>query len=276
MTYIEFCQSLVGTDQKTTHGDTVKILKYWVAKTGKDMFWIELGSKKRMDVESEYITDTVKNIRFDSMKLIDVYGIKMNSIEQGAFAKHLSNNSIAMNTKTTDERLSIAINWLNEYLTNANGKKHTVGQRVIAIKDGVTIEGVISKVIPEMQYEIVGYNGSLRSVDHAHIVSSEDGNCRKISGENFPYNEANNTIYFDSSWLVIETDEVGEYVVTIAGNEFYLDLELSENPKYKLVDYADETGNDNGIIDAKFMNAETARQSNISLSESGSNRKWIL
>lgn len=102
--------------------------------------------------------------------------------------------------------------------------KHKVGQKVVALKYGETITGVVSKVTPEMQYEIVGYNGSIRSVDHAHIITSEDEKCLKIDGESYPYNSDNNTLYFDDSWLVIEQNAGGKYVVTVAGNEFYLDL----------------------------------------------------
>lgn len=54
------------------------------------------------------------------MKLIDVYGIKMSSVEQAAFAKHISNNNVAMNTKTPDERLAYTLEWLEKHLNNQN------------------------------------------------------------------------------------------------------------------------------------------------------------
>lgn len=59
MKHTELCQSIVGTSQKTNHGDTVKVLKYWVSTRGKDMLWIETASKKRLDVEAWYITDSL-------------------------------------------------------------------------------------------------------------------------------------------------------------------------------------------------------------------------
>lgn len=48
------------------------------------------------------------------MRLKDVYGVKMTSLEEIGFSKYLSNNNIAMNTKTADERKAIALNWLRQ------------------------------------------------------------------------------------------------------------------------------------------------------------------
>lgn len=49
-------------------------------------------------------------------KLIDVYGILMSGSEEQAYSKYRSNNSIAMNTKTKDERYKITLDWLASYL----------------------------------------------------------------------------------------------------------------------------------------------------------------
>jgi hypothetical protein len=46
----------------------------------------------------------------------------------------------------------------------------------------------------------------------------------KIDGESYQYNEANNTLYFDDSWLLVEENDSGDkFVITTAGNTFYLD-----------------------------------------------------
>lgn len=51
-------------------------------------------------------------------KLVDVYGVLMSASEEQAFSKYRSNNSIAMNTKTVDERLELTLNWLEKHLAN--------------------------------------------------------------------------------------------------------------------------------------------------------------
>lgn len=51
------------------------------------------------------------------MKKVLVFGVEMTGIQQMAFDKYLSNNSIAMNTITREERTQLAQKWLNE-----NGK----------------------------------------------------------------------------------------------------------------------------------------------------------
>lgn len=51
-----------------------------------------------------------------------------------------------------------------------NTQKHTNGQKVAAVKEGIHILGKITAVLPEMQYEIEDKNGLLRTVDHAHIL----------------------------------------------------------------------------------------------------------
>lgn len=51
-------------------------------------------------------------------KLINVYGVQMSQVEEMAFAKYRSNNNIAVNTMTEDERLALTLNWLEQYLNN--------------------------------------------------------------------------------------------------------------------------------------------------------------
>lgn len=58
--YRNICLSLVGSTQKTVNGDEVLVLKHWVSTRGKDFFWIESKSKKRIDVEAWHITDVIK------------------------------------------------------------------------------------------------------------------------------------------------------------------------------------------------------------------------
>ena len=44
-----------------------------------------------------------------------VYGVEMTSLEEMHFAKYLDNKGIAMNTKTKEERYSIAKGWLDSH-----------------------------------------------------------------------------------------------------------------------------------------------------------------
>lgn len=48
------------------------------------------------------------------MKKTIVYGIEMSFIEEMKFFKFLSNEGIAMNTKTKEERQQIAKGWLHK------------------------------------------------------------------------------------------------------------------------------------------------------------------
>ena len=48
------------------------------------------------------------------MKKLDVFGIKMTSLQEMRFSKYLENNRIAMNTYYKEQRTEIAKNWLNE------------------------------------------------------------------------------------------------------------------------------------------------------------------
>ena len=48
------------------------------------------------------------------MKTEEVYGVEMTSLENLIFSKWISNNSIAMSTKTEQERKQITLNWLTE------------------------------------------------------------------------------------------------------------------------------------------------------------------
>lgn len=50
------------------------------------------------------------------IKTVNVYGLKMSSLEEMMFSKYIRNNGIAMNTKTKDERLAIALEWLGSFL----------------------------------------------------------------------------------------------------------------------------------------------------------------
>lgn len=51
-----------------------------------------------------------------AIKTVDVYGLKMSSLEEMMFSKYIRENGIAMNTKTADERLAIALDWLEKFL----------------------------------------------------------------------------------------------------------------------------------------------------------------
>lgn len=56
------------------------------------------------------------------MKKEIIYGVQMTSLENMMFSKWISNNGIAMNTKTEDERKQFTINWLNDYEKNKLGQ----------------------------------------------------------------------------------------------------------------------------------------------------------
>lgn len=53
------------------------------------------------------------------MKIVNVHGIKMSTTEEMAFSKFMSNNNIAMNTKTINDRLSFVSEWLQNYLKSS-------------------------------------------------------------------------------------------------------------------------------------------------------------
>jgi len=54
-----------------------------------------------------------KGLKLPKMKLLNVHGILMSVEEQMKFDKWISNKGIAMNTKTPDERLAIALEFLD-------------------------------------------------------------------------------------------------------------------------------------------------------------------
>lgn len=58
----------------------------------------------------------MEEIKSQPVKTVDVYGIKMSSIEEMRFAKWRQENNVAMNTKKADERLAITLEWLENYL----------------------------------------------------------------------------------------------------------------------------------------------------------------
>lgn len=51
-------------------------------------------------------------------------------------------------------------------------KKHPIGQHVECEKDGVSFEGIVTQVNAEMSYEITLPDGSIRAVDHCHILTA--------------------------------------------------------------------------------------------------------
>jgi hypothetical protein len=53
------------------------------------------------------------------MKKLNVYGIELTELENMKFSKWVSNEGIAMNTKTEEERKQITSDWLksNDYGT---------------------------------------------------------------------------------------------------------------------------------------------------------------
>jgi len=54
---------------------------------------------------------------FTIMTTYPTYGVEMTSLEQMAFFKFISNNNIAMNTKTADDRERLALEWLEDHLS---------------------------------------------------------------------------------------------------------------------------------------------------------------
>jgi hypothetical protein len=48
-------------------------------------------------------------------KLLSIYGVVMTQLQAMQFQKYISNNHIAMNTKTSDERKATAQEWLDNY-----------------------------------------------------------------------------------------------------------------------------------------------------------------
>lgn len=49
------------------------------------------------------------------MKKLNVYGVELTELENMMFSKWVSNEGIAMNTKTEEERMQITSDWLNTY-----------------------------------------------------------------------------------------------------------------------------------------------------------------
>lgn len=45
-------------------------------------------------------------------KTIDIYGVQLTTMQEMLFSKYMSNNGIAMNTKTPEERKRIVTEWL--------------------------------------------------------------------------------------------------------------------------------------------------------------------
>jgi hypothetical protein len=50
-------------------------------------------------------------------RCIDVHGVKLSPEEAMRFQKYIAVNTIAMNTKTSEERKEIVINWLKKRAT---------------------------------------------------------------------------------------------------------------------------------------------------------------
>jgi hypothetical protein len=50
------------------------------------------------------------------MKKLDVFGVKMTSLQEMKFSKYLDNNRIAMNTYYKEQRTEIAQEWIDSYL----------------------------------------------------------------------------------------------------------------------------------------------------------------
>lgn len=46
-------------------------------------------------------------------KLINVYGVAMNALQEMKFSKHLSQSGISMNTLTPTQRTSVVLDWLD-------------------------------------------------------------------------------------------------------------------------------------------------------------------
>jgi len=46
------------------------------------------------------------------MRTLNVYGVEMTELENMMFSKWISNQGISMNTKTNEERIEIASDWL--------------------------------------------------------------------------------------------------------------------------------------------------------------------
>lgn len=51
-------------------------------------------------------------------------------------------------------------------------EKYILGQEVNAVKNGDSITGTITEVLPEMEYEITDALGNIRIVDHGNIINA--------------------------------------------------------------------------------------------------------
>ena len=49
------------------------------------------------------------------MKIVTVFGVEMTSLEEMMFAKHISNNGIAMNTFYPEQRTNLTSVWIEKY-----------------------------------------------------------------------------------------------------------------------------------------------------------------
>jgi len=52
------------------------------------------------------------------MEKLNIYGVELTELENMMFSKWISNNGIAMSTKTEEERTHITSEWLNIKLDN--------------------------------------------------------------------------------------------------------------------------------------------------------------
>ena len=76
-------------------------------ETKNTMFVVLWKWMRFLNIEVQKQTTKIK-----AMKTYFVYGVKMTSLQELIFSKHINNCNIAMNTKTAEERLEIAKKWL--------------------------------------------------------------------------------------------------------------------------------------------------------------------
>ena len=74
-------------------------------KRGEEKSLIDL-IEQALEISDHYIETN------NAMKTYFVYGVKMTSLQELIFSKHINNCNIAMNTKTAEERREIAEKWL--------------------------------------------------------------------------------------------------------------------------------------------------------------------
>ena len=104
-------------DLITEKEDRIEAAKAWAKKNGYDRFReanIDLSTKPNFTKTLTSGMVGSGQLVKKNAKTVDRYGVEMSPIEAMGFAKYLSNNAIAMNTKTAEERTEIASDWIEK------------------------------------------------------------------------------------------------------------------------------------------------------------------